>query len=123
MSAESFLLIGIIWVAANAFFPLILNSIERRYEKQIDSLVRGMVSVSWSVMVRFIQLVLVLLRLPSFVLVVILEQIYPRAFTLRYLSDIRVAKQATLSKDFPKIYVTAFHNIRNRRKEGLTNKG
>ena len=116
MGTESILLIIILWIAANGLFPLLLNSIERQYEKQIDSLARGVVSVLWWLVLRIVQLILVLVMLPSFLLITTVERIYPRALAMRYLADIHLTRRATLERDFPRTYVAAFRHIRSRGK-------
>ena len=115
MSPRAILFIALAWVVLNALFPLFLNSIERQYQSQIDGLVRGAITLSARGLLRFLQLFLLILMLPTILLTLLCERVYLKLFSIQYFADIQLAKNAVLGKEFPDLFVRGLRAWRKRR--------
>lgn len=80
MNLKTLLWIVIIWIFLNALFPLLLNSIERLYQPQIDATVGRMVRGARFVFLTFFQAILITYFAPLLLLTVLIEHIYPKFF-------------------------------------------
>ena len=100
MSVMTILYIIIIWIGLNAIVPLIINSIERLYQPQIDALVKGLVTVMKWAAIRLLQGFLIVFCLPTIGLVLLFERIYPKVFENRYAADTRYGMRLLFTKDW-----------------------
>jgi len=97
--------------------PIFLNSIERQYQPQIDALVKGSLGGSKWVLLRLLQIFLIVLMLPSFILLIFLKRVAPSLCQRKqYLIDLAAAKHATLEKNFPSILVGSFRALAGYKK-------
>lgn len=116
MSIKAWVYIAFIWVILNALLPILFRSFERIYQPQIDFLVSGLVSIFRWVVLRLLQLILIVVLLPSIVLVKVLEHIYPKIFSIQYFSDLRVGMRGLFSKDFWDLMVKGYKEYKELKK-------
>jgi len=109
MSLQAIVWIALAWIGANAILPIFLNSIERQYQLQIDTIVMGSLGGFKWLLLRLFQLFLIILMLPSLVLLIFLEKVAPSLCQRKqYLRDLTAAKRATFEPNFPRILVGSF---------------
>ena len=79
------------WLALNALAPLFLNSFERLYQRQIDFVVRGAVSKAMGLLFFLLRLSMIVIMLPTVVIVIIAERLFPKLFRIQFFGDIQYA--------------------------------
>jgi predicted membrane protein len=99
MAPRYLIYIIIVWIAANALFPLFLNSVERLYQKQIDRTVAGTIRATKSFLLFLLRVFLIVLMLPTIVLVIIFERTFPKVFRIRYLAEIQYSVALLFKRD------------------------
>ena len=100
MTTKSLFYVFIAWLLLNAIFPMFLSSIERIYKVKIDFLVRGITSLLKWIMLGVLQIILIIWCLPTIVLMVLLERIFPKIFTYRFWASVQHSMNLLVTKDF-----------------------
>ena len=116
MSIKAWVYIVFIWVILNALLPILFRSVERIYQPQIDFLVKGLVSILRWVVLRLLQIILIGVCLPSIVSVPVLEHIYPKIFSIKYFSDMRIGMRSLFRKDFWDLMAKAYKEYKELKK-------
>ena len=99
------LIIG--WLLGAVLFPLSINSIERQYQKEIDSAIKESLSLTGRLIFRIIQLIFFIIIFPAFLIVKALERCCPKAFKIAFLSELKFSSDAISSKNFPVLFKKA----------------
>lgn len=109
MSVQQVLLVILAWVVLSALFPLLLNSVERLYQKEIDRLVSGALTFGVAVLWRILQLIVIVIMLPTILLVTALEitlgtqRVEALCNSSRFTADIPAGVKAVLGRNFPNV--------------------
>ena len=110
MTTWQVLLVILLWLLVNAFFPLFLNSVERQYQQQIDRLVVRSISIVVAILLRAFQILSIMIMLPTVVLVTVTEQMVgARGIEMLckrswLLADIVTGVKFVLRRDFPDVF-------------------
>jgi hypothetical protein len=123
MNLTTILWIVIVWIFLNALFPLLLDSIKRLYQPQIDAAVARMVRGARFVFLFFCQAILIVFFAPSILLTVIIERIYPKFFELEAIkrTEIRPSMHILVSRRFWPTVVAEIRRINRKDKDVPTN--
>ena len=116
MEIRYLLYIVIVWIAANAVFPLILNSVERLYQRQIDRTVAGTIRAAESFILTVIRVFLIILMLPTILVVKVFEKTFPRVFRIRYFAEIRYSANLLFERKLWDAIARDFQRHRKRKK-------
>ena len=100
MTTKSLFYVFIAWLLLNAIFPMFLNSIERLYKVKIDFIARGITSLLKRIILGVLQIILIIWCLPTIVLMVLLERIFPKIFTYRFWASVQHSMNLLVTKDF-----------------------
>ena len=130
MDAKTLVYIVVAWLALNVIVPLFVNSIERMYKKRIDSFVQSsmslfrrffffLVKILLTVVLTILQILFIIIMLPTILWVPVAERFFPKIFTLEILSvrafeDQRHVAKLVLKLNFWEI---VFNQMRLRRDE------
>jgi hypothetical protein len=90
MNLKIIIWIAIVWIFLNALFPLLLNSIERLYQPQIDATVGRMVRGARFIFITFFQAILIIYFAPLLLLDVMIGHIYPKFFEFEAIKRTRI---------------------------------
>lgn len=96
------------WLLLNALFPIILRSIERLYQKQIDFLVGKSFYYLKKASFESCRLLLIVIFLPHIFYIKILEKVYPKIFEQTRMENIRFFVNSILDKEFPENYIRVY---------------
>jgi type II secretory pathway component PulF len=95
-----------LWILGNIVLPLLVNAIERQFQREIDRAVSAVVSIIFSCLLWVAQIVLVLLLLPNITIIWVLEQVPGGAQRVTVLrrwkpfDDVYVAVKVITRSDF-----------------------
>jgi hypothetical protein len=64
-----------LWILGNIALPLLVNAIERQFQREIDRAVSAVVSIVFSCLLWVAQIMLVVLLLPNITIIWVLEQV------------------------------------------------
>ena len=118
---KTIIYIMMVWSAMNIILPLFVNSIGRLYEKQIDSLVKSLVSLGkgWlfffvkiliTIVLTALQILLVVIMLPTMLWVPFAERFLPTLFTFEIFNtkpfeDQRYIAKLAIKRNFWEIVI------------------
>ncbi|MFH0872746.1 MAG: hypothetical protein V1878_09710 [bacterium] len=123
MNLTTILWIVIVWIFLNALFPLLLNSIERLYQPQIDAAVGRMVGGARFIFLTLFQAILIVYFAPLLLLTVIIERIYPKFFEFEAIkrTGIRPLMHVVVSRRFWPTVAAEIRRINRKEKDSPTN--
>ena len=102
MNLTIILWIVIVWIFLNALFPLLLSSIERLYQPQIDATVGRVVRGARFISLTCFQVILIVYFAPLILLTVLIEHIYPKFFEFEAIkrTEVRPFLRVLVSRRF-----------------------
>jgi hypothetical protein len=123
MNLKIILWIVIAWIFLNALFPLLLNSIERLYQPQIDATVGRMVRGARFIFLTFFQAILIVYFAPLLLLAVIIGRIYPKFFEFEAIkrTQIHPFLHVLVSRRFWPTVAAEIRGINRKKKDSPTN--
>ncbi|MGH8491723.1 MAG: hypothetical protein ACRERR_01255 [Moraxellaceae bacterium] len=107
---DTVLYIVAVWLLGNAFFPLILNSLERLFQSQIDGAVSKVISYVWLILRRLAQVIWIVFQAPNFLLLTIVELLIPKdkVDKIAIFRELRLMRRAAFEDNFPTLIASAF---------------
>ena len=115
MESRHVIYIVIGWLAVNVVFPLFLKSVDRLYEKQIDRCVAGVFRATKWFLLMLLRVFLIILTLPTIVLVIIFERVWPRIFHIRYFAEIQYSMNLLFKRQFADVIVRDLKKFRQQK--------
>lgn len=120
MTTRQLILIVIVWLVANAIYPLLLNSLERLYQNRIDRFTQGVVRFGIAAAILCINVILFVILLPSILLVFATEKTLPSLYKHKFFEDMQYAIHlVTKFRWFP-IAKEELRRWRRNRQQGMT---
>ena len=120
MTTRQFVLILVVWLAANTIYPLFLNLLERLYQDRIDRFTQGAVRFGVRITAFSVQLMLFVIVLPSILLVFVTEKTLPSLYRHKYFADMRYAMHLVARFKWLPTSREELRRWRRRRKENVT---
>ncbi len=134
MNTKVIVYIVLTWLCLNVVVPLFVNSIDRLYKKRIDSLVQGSASLTrrlFFFLVRILlfvvlctlQILFIILMLPTILWVPIAERFFPKIFEIEILGVKGYADQQRYVAKLvlkPEFWGVAFDQMRKRKDKNQT---
>ena len=133
MNTEVIVYIVLTWLSLNVVVPLFVNSIDRLYKKRIDSLVQGSASLTrrlFFFLVRILlflvlctlQILFIILMLPTILWVPIAERFFPKIFEIEFFGVKGYADQRYVAKLVlkPEFWGVMVDQIRKRKDKNQT---
>jgi hypothetical protein len=120
MSFQQVLLAILAWIVLSALFPLFFNSVERLYQKEIDRVVSGALTFGVAVLWRVLQLIVIVIMLPTIVLVTALEitlgtrRVEALCNSSRFTADLPAGVKAVLGRNFPRVIRVGLSHFFNK---------
>ena len=109
MTFQQVLLAIIVWIFLSALFPLLLNAVERLYQREIDQVVERALSFGMAALLRILQLLFILIMLPTITLVTIFEitlgaqRLEALCNSNPFTAHIPAGVKAVLGRNFPNV--------------------
>lgn len=120
MSFQQVILAILAWIVLSALFPLFFNSVERLYQKEIDQMVSSALTFGVAVLWRVLQLISIVIMLPTIVLVTALEitlgarGVESLCNSSQFTADIPAGVKAVLGRNFSKVIRVGLSHFFNK---------
>jgi hypothetical protein len=120
MTKNTLIWVLVIWMLSNAIFPLVLKSIERLYQNEIDGAVdRGLRGLRWLILAAC-QVVLIAYFAPLILILALIERIYPSILKIKFIewTEIYPGMHLLLTTRFWSTLASSFRQKLRKNKTG-----